>query len=198
MVIVRVKVGVLRNMFVLSLQKFSVFWLVWLTINVRIVLVYVLVYFRIFFVVVSLLHIRDLWLLLVYSSIVNTGIIVIRVFGSNYFFVLCLYLLIILGILYLVKEMDSYMEILLVVFFFLVIPPFILFFIKFYVIFRLDILMKVGFFMVIFDVLVLFYYFRLVFMKFILMEVGVLIYIINVFLIFLMLIAKLGLFPFFY
>jgi len=48
-VIVRVKVGVLRNIFVLSLQKFSVFWLVWLTVNVRMVLVYVLVYFRIFF-----------------------------------------------------------------------------------------------------------------------------------------------------
>jgi hypothetical protein len=120
---------------------------------------------------------------LVYSSIANTGIIILRVYGTQYIFVVLLYLGVILGIVYLIKNIDSYREILLVVFFFIVIPPFLLFFIKFYVIVSLDYMIKLGFFLAIFDVLVLLYYFRLVFIKFLLMELGVLIYIINLFLI---------------
>ena len=142
-----------------------------------------LVYLRIFFVIVNLLIVVDLWLLLVYSSIANTGIIILSVYGSQYVFVVLLYLRVILRIVYLIKNIDSYAEMLLVVFFFMVIPPFLLFFIKFYVIISLDFMIKIGFFLAIFDVLVLLYYFSLVFIKFLLMDLGVLIYIMNLLLV---------------
>lgn len=150
--------------------------MVWLVISCRLSLLYFLVYLRIFFVVLSLVIVRDLWLLIVYSSIANTGIILIRVIGSQYIFLILLYLRVIFFIIYLVRKLDSYIEYILLIFFFLVVPPFVLFFIKFYVIIRLDMIMKVSFFLAIFDVLVLLYYFSLVFMKFILIEVGGLIY----------------------
>lgn len=183
-IVVRVKVGFIGNMFVLRLQKISVFWIVWLVISCRLSLLYFLVYLSIFFVVLNLAIVRDLWLLIVYSSIANTGMILIRVLGSNYIFLIILYLRVIFVIIYLAKRLDSYIEYLLLVFFFLVVPPFVLFFIKFYVIIRLDIVLKVSFFLAIFDVLVLLYYFRLVFMKFMLLEVGGLVYGINLLILF--------------
>lgn len=178
-VVVRVKVGLVGNIFVLRLQKISIFWLLWLVINCSLSLLYFLVYRRIFFVVVNLLIVRDLWLLVVYSSIANTGMILIGIFGSHYLFLILLYLSVILRIIYLVYKFDSYMELLAIVFFFLVVPPFILFIIKLYIIISLDMALKLAFFLVIFDVFVLLYYFRLVFMKFMLIELGVLIYMIN-------------------
>jgi len=137
-----------------------------------------------------LLIVSDLWLLLVYSSIANTGMIILRIYGTNYLFVVILYLVVILGIIYCLKNSDSYIEVLLVVFFFLVIPPFLLFFMKFYVILRIDFMLKVGFLLSIFDVLVLLYYFRLVFIKFLLLDLGIIIYMINLLLIFLMLVFR--------
>lgn len=178
-VVVRVKVGSVANMFVLRLQKVRLFWIVWLLINCSLSLLYFMVYVSVFFVIINLVIIRDLWLLIVYSSIANTGIILIRVLGSYYLFLIFLYLIVIFFIIYLVYKLDSYIELVLLVFFFLVVPPFILFFIKFYIILSLDIVIKIRFFLVIFDVLVLLYYFSLVFIKFMLIEIGVLIYIIN-------------------
>ncbi len=189
-IVVSVKLGLLGNIFVLRFQKFSVFWLLWLSLIIPVSFIYFLVYLRIFFVVISLLMVTDLWLLLVYSSIANTGIILLRVYGSNFLFIVFLYLVIIFFIIISLKNLDSYIEIILVVFFFLVIPPFILFFIKFYVVLRLDFILKLRFFFVLFDVIVLLYYFRLVFIKFMLIEVGVLIYIIRIFLIFTILIFR--------
>ncbi len=149
-----------------------------------------LVYLSVFFVIFNLLIIRDLWLLVVYSSIANTAIIMLRVYGTNFLFIVSLYLRVIFMIILIMKYVDSYIELLLVVFFFMVIPPFILFFIKFYVIISLESIIKIGFFLVIFDVLVLFYYFRLVFIKFMMIEVGVLIYIINMFLVLIILLLR--------
>jgi len=189
-IVVSVKLGLLGNIFVLRFQKFSVFWLIWLSLIIPVSFIYLLVYLRIFFVVISLLMVTDLWLLLVYSSIANTGIILLSVYGSNFLFIVFLYLVVIFFIIILLKNLDSYIEIILVVFFFLVIPPFILFFIKFYVVLRLDFILKLRFFFVLFDVIVLLYYFRLVFIKFILIEVGVLVYIIRIFLIFTILIFR--------
>lgn len=163
----------------LGLQKIRIFWIFWLTINTSLSLLYFIVYLRVFFVVINLVMIRDSWLLIVYSSIANTGILLLRVLGSNYIFVIRLYLFIIIRIVYSIYKLDSYFDLTLLVFFFLVIPPFILFFIKFYIILRLRIIVKLGFFLVIFDVFVLLYYFRLVFIKFMLIEIGVLIYIMN-------------------
>lgn len=186
-VIVRIKVGFLSNMFVLRLQKVSVFWLLWLLLDLKIGLLYFFVYLRIFFVIVNLIIISDLWLLIVYSSISNTGIIIIALYGSCYFLVIVLYLIVILLIIYWIKIMLSYIELLLIVFFFLVIPPFMLFFIKFYIILRLDFFIKLGFFLVIFDVFILLYYFSLVFIKFILIDLRVLIYFLNILLVFIIL-----------
>lgn len=117
-VVVRIKVGLVGNIFVLSLQKFSVFWLFWLLFDYSLVLLYLFVYLRIFFVMINLLLVRDVWLLLVYSSIGNTGIILLRVFGSSYLFIVFLYLLIILLIIVLIKYINSSVEFLLIVFFF--------------------------------------------------------------------------------
>jgi hypothetical protein len=189
-VVVRVKVGLVGNMFVLSLQKVSVFWLFWLVRRVQLRFLFFLVYLSIFFVIVSLFLVRDLWLLIVYSSIGNRRMIILRVYGSSYMYIVILYLGVILGIIVFMKNSDSYLELVVVVFFFLVIPPFILFFMKFYVVFSLDFLVKVGFFLVVFDVLVLVYYFRLVFIKFMLMDLGILIYMMNVVLLLLMLIFR--------
>jgi len=89
-IIVRIKIGILGNIFVLSLQKISVFWLIWLVGKVSFGFLVRLVYCRIIFVVFNLILVRDLWLLLVYSSIANTGILLIRVVGSNYIFLIFL------------------------------------------------------------------------------------------------------------
>lgn len=178
-VVVSVKVGILGNIFVLGLQKISVFWIIWLLINVSMNFVYLLVYLSLLFVVIRLVMVTDLWLLLVYSSIANTSIIVLRVFGNKFVFIFLLYLFTIIRIIYFIKSIDSYLELILIVFIFLVIPPFLLFFIKFYVFLSLENVIKLGFFLSFLDVLVLLYYFRLIFVKFILMDLGILIYIIN-------------------
>lgn len=189
-VVVRMKVGLLGNLFVLSLQKIRIFWLIWLLLNISLRIIYMFVYLRIFFVIVRLLLVNDLWLLIVYSSIANTGIIILRVYGRYYIFVIMLYLGVIFGIIFVIKFIDSYIEIVIIILFFLVIPPFLLFFIKFYVILRVDYIIKIGFFLTIFDVLVLLYYFRLIFMKFLLIDLGVIVYIINGLLIVLILVLR--------
>jgi hypothetical protein len=178
-VVVRIKVGLVGNLFVLGLQKISVFWLIWLILSGILRFVYFIIYLRVFFVVISLLLVVDLWLVLVYSSIANTAIIVLRRYGSQYFFSMFLYLGVIIGIVFFLKERRSYMEGLIILFFFLVIPPFILFWMKFYILLRIDFVLKIGFFFVIFDVLILLYYFSLVFIKFILVDAGLLVYFIN-------------------
>lgn len=189
-VVVRVKVGVVGNIFVLSLQKIGIFWMLWLVIRCSLSLLYLLVYGSIFFVVVNLLLVSDLWLLIVYSSIANTGMILLRILGSNYVFLIFLYLRVIFLIIYLIYKLDSYIEMVMLVFLFLVIPPFVLFMIKLFIIIRLDMVVKLAFFLVIFDVLVLLHYFRLVFIKFMLIEVRVLIYIMNLIILFFVLILR--------
>jgi len=180
MVVVRIKIGFLANLFVLSLQKVSIFWIFWLLFNVSLGFLLLFVYLRIFFIIFNLLFIRDLWLLIVYSSIANTGIIILAVFGSYYIYVVFLYLGLILLIINFVIKLDSYIELLLLVFFFIVVPPFILFFIKFYIILSIEFILKIRFFLVFFDVFVLLYYFSLIFIKFLLLDSGVLIYFINI------------------
>lgn len=178
-VVVRVKVGIVGNMFILSFQKFSLFWLFWLVREVNFNFLYFIVYLGLFFVVINLLLISDFWLLLVYSSIANTGLILLSTVGSSYIYVVFLYLFVVFIILLFVKETDSYIELLILVMFFLVVPPFVLFIIKFGIIYRIESIMKLAFFLSIFDILILFYYFSLIFIKFILIDVGVLIYMIN-------------------
>ena len=189
-VVVSLKVGLWGNVFVLGLQKISVFWLIWLLLNVKFRFLYFCVYLRVFFVIFSLFYVVDLWLLLVYSSIANSGILLLRVRGSRYIYRFILYLCVIIIIIFLLRSRVRYNELLLFVFFFLVIPPFILFFIKFYIIISLEFMIKLGFIIFIFDVLVLLYYFSLIFMKFILVEVRVLIYFINLLILVLILIIR--------
>ena len=94
-VVVSVKVGLLTNIFVLSFQKFSIFWLLWLLMNVSFIFLIFIVYLRMFFVIISILILRDLWLLLVYSSVSNTGLLIITIYGNNFFIVVFLYLLVV-------------------------------------------------------------------------------------------------------
>lgn len=178
-ILVRVKVGLVSNIFILSLQKIVVFWLIWLTFNISLFFLIIFVYGRLFFVIINLLFISDLWLLLVYSSIANTGIILISVFGSHYLYIVFLYIGIILIIINFLKNSASLREVIFLVFFFLVVPPFILFFIKYFLVISLDFFLKFAFFFFIFDVFVLIYYFSLIFIKFILIDLGVLLYFMN-------------------
>ena len=178
-VAVSIKVGMLGNIFVLALQKLPVFWLFWLLRETRMIFVYFLCYLGIFFVAINLGLVVDLWLLLVYSSIANTGLLLLRRFGSFYIINIFLYLttvrLIILGL----NRRNNYSELLLIVLIFLVIPPFLLFFIKFFIVLRLEGVLKVRFLIFTFDVFILFYYFRFLFIKFILFDSSILIYFIN-------------------
>ncbi len=179
MVVVRIKVGLIANVFILGLQKVSVFWMFWLVLDLNLRFLFFLLYLRIFFVIINLILVVDLWLLLVYSSIANTGIIVFASLGSNYICLVFLYLSVIIAMILILKNSTSYSELVFILFFFLVVPPFVLFWIKFYIILSLDSVMKLGFFFLIFDVLILLYYFSLIFVKFILLDLGFLIYMIN-------------------
>jgi len=117
-IVVRVKVGLWGNLFVLRFQKVRVFWLLWLLRDVSLSFIYFLVYLSIFFVIFVLMSIRDLWLLLVYSSIANTGILLLRLLGDKYIFVVLLYLSVIVIIINCLIKSDSVMEIVIMVFFF--------------------------------------------------------------------------------
>lgn len=105
-------------------------------------------------------------------------------------YVVFLYLGVIFLILFFVKESDSYIEILIIVMLFLVVPPFILFMIKFGIIFSLESFVKVAFFFSVFDVIILFYYFSLIFMKFMLMDLGIFVYIMNFLVLFFIIIFR--------
>lgn len=189
-ILVRVKVGFLANIFVLSLQKIVVFWLFWLTCRFSFVFLILFVYGSLFFAVVSLIMVSDLWLLLVYSSIANTAIILIRVISSHYLVAVFLYIRIVFLMIMLLKYSSSLIEVLFLIFFFLVIPPFVLFFLKISIVVRLEFFLKLGFYFFIFDVFVLIYYFSLIFLKFILLEISSLLYFMNFIIIFFILILR--------
>lgn len=178
-VVVRLKVDYIGNIFVLVFQKIPVFWFLWLVYDSFLLLLILLAYSRIIFVLLNLLLVSDLWLLLVYSSIANTGIIMLSIYGHSYIIVVFIYLFILLRIIFIVKFFDSYFDLILVVLIFLVIPPFILFFIKIFMVYRLMFSLKLIFFLFFLDVFILFYYFTLLFIKFFIIERRVLIYFIN-------------------
>lgn len=178
-VVVSTKIGIWGNVFVLSFQKLPVFWLFWLLRRQNFISLFMFTYIGIVFVVVNLSFVVDFWLLLVYSSIANTGLLLLSRRGSNYVINIFLYLRVVTLIIFLISKINNYNELLLIVLLFLVVPPFILFFIKYYIVIRLDSILKVSFLIFAFDVFILFYYFTFLFMKFILFERGALIYFIN-------------------
>lgn len=178
-VVVSMKVGIWGNIFVLALQKLPVFWLFWLLNTSSIFLLYCFCYLGMVFIVINLRLVVDLWLLLVYSSIANTGLLLLRSLGSYYLVNVILYLSVVRIIILLISRRNNYSEILLVVLLFMVVPPFILFFIKFFIVRRLERLLKLSFFIFVFDVFVLFYYFTFIFIKFILFDSSILIYFLN-------------------
>lgn len=178
-VVVRLKVNYLRNIFILGLQKVPVFWFLWLVYDSLLLLILLLVYFSIFFVLINLLLISDLWLLLVYSSIANTGLLLFSIYGSYYLLSIFIYLSIVIFIIFCIKFLDRYSNILFVVLIFIVVPPFFLFFIKIFVVFRVLFSLKLVLFLFFLDVFILFYYFTLIFIKFLLFEGRVLIYFLN-------------------
>lgn len=189
-VLVSSKIGLYGNIFILAFQKLPVFWLFWVVREVTLNLLFFFVYRGIILVTISLGLVRDLWLLLVYSSISNTGILLVSSLGCNYMVRVVLYLLVIVSILIFVIKRANYFEILLLVLLFLVVPPFVLFFIKFFIIIRLERIIKLGFYIFMFDVFILFYYFTFIFIKFILFDRRILIYYINYFIILLILFLR--------
>lgn len=189
-VIASVKRDVNRNMFILVLQKLRVFWLFWLLNSFSLIYLYFFSYVSIFFVVLRLIYIRDVWLLLVYSSIVNSSLLLISFIGMGSWISIGIYFSIVLIILFYLKYRRSYYEVLLVLYFFIVVPPFVLFYFKFYLAYSLLFNIKLIFFIFVFDVFVLFYYFSLIFIKFILIDISVIVYFLNLFLLFLILFLR--------
>lgn len=183
-IVVRIKVGYLGNIFVLGFQKLRVFWLLWLNNNISFFYLYFFCYLSLFFVVVRLTIVSDIWLFLVYSSIANSGILLLRINGVYYYIIVIFYLVWIIIIILLIKFSDNFMNIIFIVYMFLVVPPFILFFIKFYVISSMDFFFKLGFYFRFFDVIVLFYYFSFIFIKVVLIETNIMFYFINFIIIF--------------
>ena len=179
LVIVTIKVRLLVNFFILGLQKLPTLWLLWLLIKSPYLIVYLIVYLNIFFVMLNLTRISDLWLLLVYSSISNTRLLIFRIEGAFYFVSIFIYLFIVMGMILFLLKSSSYEEIILVIFIFLTIPPFLLFFIKVNLVFRLDFSLKLAMFIIFFDVLILLYYFSLIFVKFLLLDGRFLVYLMN-------------------
>lgn len=179
LILVSIKVRLLANFFILIFQKLPSLWLFWLIVNIPILLVYFVVYLNLFFVMINLIICSDLWLLLIYSSISNTRLLIINVYGSYYFVSIFIYLCLLFSILRLLWHTSRNNEILIVLFFFLTVPPFFLFFIKLAIISSLEFSLKLIIYIFIFDVLILLYYFRLIFTKFILFDNRFTIYIIN-------------------
>ena len=179
LVIVTIKVRLLVNFFILGLQKLPALWLLWLLIKSSYLIVYLIVYLNIFFVMLNLMRISDLWLLLVYSSISNTRLLIFGIEGAFYFVSIFIYLFTVMSIILSLLKSCSYEEIILVIFIFLTIPPFLLFFIKVNLVFRLDFSLKLAMFIIFFDVLILLYYFSLIFVKFLLLDGRFLVYLIN-------------------
>lgn len=184
LIIVRLKVGYVGNLFVLIFQKIPVFWLFWLLYVSNIILLMIIVYLRIIFVIVNLMFVVDFWLVLLYSSIANTRLLLISIHGNYYFLSIFIYLFVVALVVWFFKELDSYTYRMFIVLLLIVLPPFVLFFIKFYIVVRLSFFSKLVVFMFLLDVFVLFYYFTLIFIKFLLLERSILIYYLNLLIIF--------------
>lgn len=183
-IIVRLKLGYIGNIFVLVFQKIPLFWLFWLLYVSDFLLLIIIGYLRLLFVVINLIFVVDFWLVLVYSSIANTRFLILAVYGHSYFVSIFIYLIIVSFVIWILKSLDSYNSMLIVVLFLLVLPPFVLFFIKVNIVVRLSFFSKIVLFMFFLDVFVLFYYFTLIFIKFLLIERRVLIYFLNFIIIF--------------
>lgn len=120
--------------------------------------------------------VTDLWLLLIYSSIVNTSLLLCSIYGRHYLIIVFLYLRIISLIIWLIIHMMSYFDLLLIVFMFLVIPPFVLFFMKIFLAWRLEYPIKLVLLLFFIDVFILSYYFTLIFIKCMLIDNKISIY----------------------
>ena len=179
LVVVRIKVSILVNFFILGLQKLPTLWLLWLLIKSSYLIIYLIAYLNIFFVMINLIRVSDLWLLLVYSSISNTSLLIFSIEGSFYFVSIFIYLFTVISIILFLLKSSSYEEVIVVVFIFLTIPPFLLFFMKINLIFSLEFSVKLVMFIIVFDVLILLYYFSIIFAKFLLFDARFLIYLIN-------------------
>lgn len=190
MVVSSLKVDLNANLFILVLQKFSVFWLFWLMNNVSLIVLFFFSYLSLFFVVVSLVYVNDIWILIVYSSVANSSLLLISFIGLGSWNSLLIYICLTLVILFFLKFSSSYYDIILVLYFFMVVPPFVLFYFKYYLVMSLGFNMKLVFFIFFFDVFVLFYYFSLIFIKFMIIDYRVGVYFLNLYLLLLILFLR--------
>ena len=179
LVVVVIKVGLWARVLVLVYQKIVVFWMFWLVREISIRLIVFIIYLRLIFVFLTLLIVVDLWMLIVYSSISNTSLILMGSYGDKYVGVIMLYLGILFLVLFLFKYVGLKEWYLILVFMLIVVPPFGLFYMKLLVFLSLDFVMVLVFLLSLLDVLILLYYFSLLFFRFMLMEIRLGLYVIN-------------------
>ena len=170
LVVVRVRVGYWRNIFILIFQKIRVLWMFWLVNSLGIDVLVILVYINLFFVFVTLIGVRDLWLLLVYSSIGNTALVLVGVGRHIYIYIVRYYLVFLFGVVWCVKSFRGEKWRLRVIFFLIVRPPFFLFYFKLIIFLRIGYMLLVVILLRIFDVMVMIYYFRIIFFFLIIVE----------------------------
>ena len=179
LVVVVLKVGLWGRIMVLVWQKISSFWMFWLVREVRVGMIVLVVYISLVFVFLSLLMVVDLWLLIIYSSIRNSSLILISLYGDNYMNVVIFYLGVLFLVLFFFKFVGLKEWCLILVLILIVIPPFGLFYMKFIIFLSLDFFLILVFLLGVLDFLVLLYYFSLLFFRFMVIEVGFWVYFIN-------------------
>jgi len=164
-VLVRVKMMFISNMFVLGLQKLGLLWLFWLIVDLRLVFIRFLVFLGVMVTFISVFNICDLWLLIVYSSVANTRLIVFSFLGDKFISVFLIYLFVFIMIVGLLIFLKSYDYISLVILILLTIPRFILFIYKIELFITVIFSLKLVWFIVVFDILMLVYYFNIIFVR---------------------------------
>lgn len=189
-VVVSVKVSILRNIFILVLQKVRLVWIIWLVINWDVFKVIMLVYLGLVFGVIMLVGVRDLWLFLIYSSVVNSSLLVIVVYGNYMIRIMFLYFLMVVSVIVWLILSDNFLRMFSVVYYFIIVPPFVLFFFKIMLVLGMARMVKVVIFFMVLDVFVLFYYFGLMFINFMVVSGGGLFYFMNFFMVFVLLLFR--------
>ncbi len=179
-VVVTRKMSYLGNMFILGWQKFPLFWIIWLVGISNFPIYLLFLYLTMLFSSIRLWAVTDLWLLLVHSSIINTALLVFLSLRAYYSLAVRVYMVMVISIVYLISKITNQSHFLGVIFIFLVIPPFLLFVIKFYIMLGMDFSLKLIFLIFIFDAMILIYYFTLIFTKFLLSDNTIIIYFINI------------------
>jgi len=164
-VIISVKVALLSNVFIMGLQKMGVVWIIWLMVELDMWFVVLIVILGVLVSFIRVFNVRDLWLLMVYSSVANTGLIIFSMMSRKFYVVFFLYLVIFVLMMRLLIFVKSYEYGYVVMLLLMTTPRFLLFIYKFELFLRVLFSLKVLWFVVFLDILILVYYFNMIFMR---------------------------------